>query len=182
LRSARSAADHALTDKPFQAYGWVKEMLQDGENALASVVSACGVDLVAKLKGAGGFTTNLESASGDLGRLASAIETGFTAVDTGKSAARAAGDLRYAERALGVIVKEMNITSVSPVFVFDVAHVGPAGTDPHNGTRYAVGGGIRLTLVSTVSVTATYAVNPRRRPGEGSGALVFSLTTRNLFD
>jgi hypothetical protein len=68
------------------------------------------------------------------------------------------------------------------VFAFDVAHIGPTGEDPHDGNRFAVGGGIRLTLVSTLNLTLTYAVNPQRRPGEGSGALFFALTMRNLFD
>jgi hypothetical protein len=124
----------------------------------------------------------LESAVGDLTPLASTIATRFAAIDTGRSAQRAAEDVGYAARALDVITKQMNVTSISPVFIFDVAHIDPAATDPHGGTRYAIGGGIRLTLVSTVSVTATYAVNPRRGPGEGAGALVFSLTTRNLFE
>ena len=43
------------------------------------------------------------------------------------------------------------------------------------------GGGIRLTLVSTVSFTAGYAVNVHPHPGEGTGAFFFSLTSRNLF-
>jgi hypothetical protein len=78
----------------------------------------------------------------------------------------------------------MRRATEKPVYVFrvDLAHaehpvrMASTGADAERdrgGTRYAVGGGIRLTLVSTVSVTATYAVNPQRRPGEGSGAGLF---------
>ena len=45
-----------------------------------------------------------------------------------------------------------------------------------------VRGGVRFTLVSTVSFTLGYAANPHSRPNEGPGAFFFSLTTRNLFE
>ena len=182
LHASRSAADHALADKPVQSYGWVKEMLPDGDFALDEVVSSCGVDLIAALNGVGASVSQLASASTDLTAQVSALREQFAAIDNRRSAERAGHDMAYAERALTIITRQMNITSISPVFIFDVAHIGPAGDDPYSGYRYAVGGGLRFTLASTVSFTATYAVNPRRRPGEGSGALVFSLTTRNLFE
>lgn len=182
LHASRSAADQAVADKPAQAYGWVKEMLPEGDNALATVVSTCGVDLVAALRGAGAATGDLEPASTDLRTMSSTIEMRFAAIDNDKWSARASADLAYAQRALDVILNQLNITSVSPVFVFDAAHLGPAGDDPYGGTRYAIGGGIRLTLASTVNMTLTYAANPRRRADEGSGAVVFALTMRNLFD
>jgi len=182
LHASRSAADHAAADKPAQAYGWVNEMLPEGDNALAEVVSSCGVDLVAALRGAGAASGDLEAASTDLRTMSSAIEMRFAAIDNDKWSTRASADLAYAQRALDVILNQLNITSVSPVLVFDAAHLGPAGADPYNGTRYAIGGGIRLTLASTVNMTLTYAANPRRRADEGSGAVVFALTMRNLFD
>jgi hypothetical protein len=157
-------------------------MLPEGDNALAEVVSSCGVDLVAALRGAGAASGDLEAASTDLRTMSSAIEMRFAAIDNDKWSTRASADLAYAQRALDVILNQLNITSVSPVLVFDAAHLGPAGADPYNGTRYAIGGGIRLTLASTVNMTLTYAANPRRRADEGSGAVVFALTMRNLFD
>ena len=182
LHDSRSAADHAVADKPAQAYGWVKEMLPEGDNALAAAVSTCGVDLAAALRGAGAASGDLESASTDLRAMSSAVEMRFAAIDNDKWSTRATTDLAYAQRALDVILNQLNITSVSPVFVFDAAHLGPAGSDPYGGTRYAIGGGIRLTLASTVNMTLTYAANPRRQADEGSGAVVFALTMRNLFD
>lgn len=182
LRSSSSAAKKGVAGKRPQAFGWVKEMLPDGDFALIAVVSACGVDLVTTLKGAAVATADLESASADLSQLSAAIVKSFNAIDTKRAGDRAAADVRYTERALGVITREMNVTSISPVFVFDVARIGPGGGSSDSGNRYAIGGGIRFTLVSTVSITATYAANPRKRPGERSGAFVFSLTTRNLFE
>jgi hypothetical protein len=82
---------------------------------------------------------------------------------------------------LDVITKQMSITSISPVFVFDAARLGPQPVGPYAGNRYGVGGGIRLTLLSTISFTTGYAVNVNPRPGEGTGAFFFSLTSRNLF-
>ncbi len=182
MASSRSASAHVIADKPVSAFGWVKQMLPGGNNALADLVDACGVQLVATLKGVGVATGDLESTTKDLAQSASAIATSFAAINTNAAGTRADADMAYAVRALNVITKQLNITSISPVFVFDVAHISPSSSDLYSGTRYAVGGGLRLTLLSTVSLTTTYAVNPRRGPGESSGAFVVSLTTRNLFE
>jgi hypothetical protein len=182
IHASRTAVDHAMTGKSAQAYGWVLELLPDGDNAIAAVVSTCGVDLVAALRKAGAPTSDLESASHDLETASSTIELRFAAIDDDKWAKKADADLEHARRALNVIMRQLNITSVSPVFVFDAARLGPAGDDPYGGNRYAIGGGLRLTVDSTVNMTVTYAVNPRRRADEGAGALVFALTLRDLFD
>jgi hypothetical protein len=182
LRASRTAAQHAVADKPAQAYGWVQEMLPDGNNALDKVVSTCGRHLVDALRSAGEPVDDLVSVSNAVKSSASFIEMRFAAIDGKRSAKRADDDIAYARHALNIILTQLNITSFSPVFVFDFAHLGPSGDDPYGGDRYAVGGGLRFTLASTASITMTYAVNPRRRIEEGSGAFVFSLTTRNLFD
>ena len=90
--------------------------------------------------------------------------------------ARASKDFAVAERALDTFLYQLNVYSVAPVAVFDIARVWPSGV----GTRYAIGGGVRLSLVS-VNFTAGYAVNPSRLPGEGPGALFFKLDVTNLF-
>jgi len=181
VQASRSAVEHASSDKPFQAYGWVMEMLPDGNNALEDVVTVCGSELVETLRGVGATTTDLESSTRDLEREANEIEANFRAIDTRKSAASAASDMKYADKALDVILRQLNVTSVSPVFLFDVANLRPAGGH-YAGTQYAIGGGVRFTLLSTVSLTATYAVNPHARAGAASSAFVVSLTTRNLFE
>lgn len=88
--------------------------------------------------------------------------------------------MAFVHRTLETLIKEVNIYSISPVAVFDVAHIGPA-TGGLGGTRYGPGGGIRFWLVSTFNFTLGYAWNPQHRPGEGPGAIFFSLETRDLF-
>jgi hypothetical protein len=90
---------------------------------------------------------------------------------------RAARDVAYTGRVLDVTFREMSLFSVSPVFVFDAARIGPAAGA---GTRYGVGGGVRISIVS-MDVTAGYAHNPARRPWEPRGAFFFSLDVADLF-
>ncbi len=70
----------------------------------------------------------------------------------------------------------MNIYSIAPVAIFDVARVWPTNTT----TRYALGGGVRLSLVN-MNFTLGYAANPKRQSGEGPGALFVSLDVSDLF-
>lgn len=90
---------------------------------------------------------------------------------------RAARDAAYTGRVLDVTFREMSLFSVSPVFVFDAARLGPAAGV---GTRYGVGGGVRISIVS-MDMTAGYAHNPAQRPGEPRGAFFFSLDVADLF-
>jgi len=90
--------------------------------------------------------------------------------------AHAERDFAVAERVLDTFLYQLNIYSVAPVGIFDVARVWPSGV----GVRYAVGGGVRLGLAS-VNFTVGYAANPSRLPGEGPGALFFKLDVTNLF-
>ncbi len=71
---------------------------------------------------------------------------------------------------------ELNIIAVSPVGIFDAARIWP---DKY-GTRFGIGGGVRLTLVN-FNVTLGYAVNPRPRAQEGRGAFFFSMDVTDLF-
>jgi hypothetical protein len=79
-------------------------------------------------------------------------------------------------RALDVLLNELNIYSVAPVAIFDVARVWPVG----QGVRYGVGPGLRLSVVN-VNFTSGYAYNPQRLPGEKLGALLFSLDVTGIF-
>jgi hypothetical protein len=182
LESSQNAARKAAAGRRTAAFGWVKDMLPDGESALAAVLSSCRMDLVARLAAAGVKTLDLESASRELEEFAALINTRMNAIDTNAASRKAAADMRYAQRALAIITREMNISSVSPVFVFDVARVEPDARVPYAGTRYGIGGGIRFTLLSSVSATATYAANVRRRAGEVRGAFLLQVTTRNLLE
>jgi hypothetical protein len=77
---------------------------------------------------------------------------------------------------LNAFLYELNIYSIAPVAVVDVARVWPTNT----GTRFAVGGGARLSLVN-MNFTLGYAANPKRQRGEGPGALFVSLDVSDLF-
>lgn len=171
-----SMVQHARKEKPVQAYGSIEELLPDGIGALADTVSACGTNLNGQI-----HDPAIAAASNDLDVLNKQVQQLWAAIDQNAATARANTDMSYVRRTINIILNQMNITSVSPVGIFDVAHIGPAANIPYSGTRYGVGGGLRFTLVSTVSFTCGYAWNPVRRPGEGAGAFFFSLSTRNLF-
>ena len=161
---------HAIADKPVGAFGSVKELLASGSGDLGLVVSACK-DLNAIVK-----DPPIESDLARLAQLAQSIQLDFAAINQDAAMARASADMSFAKRTLNIILQDMNIVSISPAFVFDVARLGPSGD-----TRFGVGGGIRISLVSSVNITAGYAWNPDRRVGEGPGAFFFSFNTRNLF-
>ena len=74
------------------------------------------------------------------------------------------------------LLHELNIIAISPVGVFDAARIWP----DKFGTRFGIGGGVRLTLVN-FNVTLGYAVNPQPRAREGRGAFFFSMDVTDLF-
>jgi hypothetical protein len=81
---------------------------------------------------------------------------------------------------LNTLFKEVNVFSISPVAVLDVARIGPE-QNSFGGWRYGPGGGVRLGLVSAVNFTVGYAWNLKQRQGEGPGAVFFSIGMRDLF-
>ncbi len=89
---------------------------------------------------------------------------------------RAENDLSVAQRVLNTFLYQLNAYSIAPVGIFDVARVWPTGV----GTRYAAGGGVRLSVVN-VNFTLGYAANPLHRAGEDPGALFFKLDVSDLF-
>ncbi|HEY6969197.1 MAG TPA: hypothetical protein VJA94_08335 [Candidatus Angelobacter sp.] len=176
IGSSLSLVKHARKDKPVQAFGSVQELLPDGIGALADTVAGCGTNLNGQI-----HDPAVAAASNAVDALNKQIQQLLGSIDQNAATAKANADMSYVRRTIDVILNQMNITSVSPVGIFDVAHIGPAANIPYSGTRYGVGGGLRFTLVSTVSFTGGYAWSPVRRQGEGAGAFFFSLTTRNLF-
>ena len=79
------------------------------------------------------------------------------------------------KRIVDALFDYVNIVAVSPVVVFDTSRIGP------NAVRHSAGGGIRFTMVSTVSFTMGWATNLGRQPGESRGAFFFSTEFRDLF-
>ena len=68
------------------------------------------------------------------------------------------------------------MVAVSPVAVFDVARIWPDAA----GTRYGVGGGVRLSVFN-FNTTVGYAFNLKHHPGDGRGALFFSMNFTDIF-
>jgi hypothetical protein len=119
----------------------------------------------------------------DLGSARQRMATAFTDLDVSAIAAqaeeKAKRDMKFPRRVFDQLTREANLVAVSPVAVFDAARLWQDGSSP-DGFRYAVGGGLRLSIVS-VDVTAVYAWNPSPRPGESRGALLLSMELSNLF-
>jgi hypothetical protein len=89
-------------------------------------------------------------------------------------------DVAFTGRTLDVIFRELNVVSVSPLFMFDVARIGARANPAYNKLRYGVGGGVRFSLVS-LDFDLGYSLNPNRLPAERRGAFVFSLNVSDLF-
>jgi hypothetical protein len=80
------------------------------------------------------------------------------------------------QKVLNAFLYELNIYSIAPVGIFDVARVWPSD----KGVRFAAGGGARFSLVN-LNLTVGYAFNPNRGPNEGIGAALVKLDLTDLF-
>ena len=85
----------------------------------------------------------------------------------------------YPRRVFSELSREANLVAISPLFIFDAARLRQRGFSSGS-VRYAVGGGLRLSIIS-LDVTTGYAWNPNRKPWESRGALLFSMEVSNLF-
>jgi hypothetical protein len=108
------------------------------------------------------------------------MEREFALIDQVAASKQAESEMSYVKRTLNSILYEMNFLSLGPMVMFDVAHMGPAGSKL--GTRYGIGGGLRFTLVSHVDFTLGYAANPKRITGERPGAFFFSMRFKDLLN
>ena len=108
------------------------------------------------------------------------MEAEFSQIDQKAADSRAKEDMALVRRTVNTLLRDTNVYSIGPVFVFDVARLGPkrAGL---GGVRYGPGVGLRLELASTAHFTAGYAWNTRPGPGEGRGTMFFSIGLRDLF-
>jgi hypothetical protein len=88
--------------------------------------------------------------------------------------------LLYTERTMGALFRELNIVSVSPFAMFDMARIGSSFGNNFGGFRYGVGGGVRFSL-ATLDVSLGYSLNPSPKSFERRGAFFFSLDIYDLF-
>ena len=176
VKMALNRATSAQSSSSAAQYGLVSALLKvdPDEDRLSKIVARCGdADLSAP-----GLLSN-----GDLQPVVdeqTKIEADFKLIDQTAAAKKAASDMLFVRRTLHTLFRDVNLISLSPVAVFDVANIGPAipGT---SGTRYGPGAGLRLELASAVHFTVGYARNLSPGPGEGSGSVFFSMGTRDLF-
>ena len=116
----------------------------------------------------------------ELPPLQKQIRQGLKRVSVSEIERKANQDVAYTSRILDTTFRELNLVAISPVAMFDVARIGGRTVSGYGGTRYGLGGGLRLSVVS-LDLTAGYSWNPKRRTGEGRGAFVFSLDISDLF-
>jgi hypothetical protein len=76
------------------------------------------------------------------------------------------------------IADHANIISVKPLVLFDVAHLGPGGTN--NETRFGLGGGFQIDIVMA-RFELGYVSSLNRVPGDPRGTFFGRLVLRRLF-
>jgi hypothetical protein len=134
-------------------------------------------DLAVSLRTAGqaDVASELDSLRNDIRRLELDIDAAHS-LPANKYQNRAWAKLAPGHRALDVFLHRLNVYSIAPVVLFDVARVWPVGQAVH----YGVGPGVRLSLIN-VNFTLGYAVNARRTAGEQAGAIYLKLDVVSLF-
>jgi hypothetical protein len=162
-----------------QQYGSVRALLSPSvevdENRLAKVMT-CVNDLNATLAMDQGIT----NASARLNTVRENMERLFGMIDQAQAEREAKAEMAFTRRTLNTLFNEVNLYSISPVLIFDVARVG-SGREGFGSWRYGPGAGMRFEIASTAHFTTGYAWNVKPKPGEGHGTFFFSLGVRDLF-
>lgn len=182
IKIATNNANGALTSSV--GYAYVTDLLRppttpgaaggdSDDDWLTKVVTRCS-NLVTALGGGSGIEVGPVKTAQD------SLDREFGAISQPNAQAKAIGDMAFVRRTLRTLFHDANLVSIGPVAVFDLARISPSGPGV-GGTRYGPGGGVRLELASSINFTAGYARNLSARPGEGSGAVFFSMGFRDLF-
>ncbi|HKG60121.1 MAG TPA: hypothetical protein VKB05_10180 [Pyrinomonadaceae bacterium] len=158
-------------------YGSIAEVLSEDpdDDQLLNVRQACETDLNGALKDA-----SLTPATSQVETLRTQLTAEFNKIDTKKAEKKARDDMAFTRRTLNTLFNDVNIYSISPVFVFDMARIGPRN-GAFGGTRYGPGAGLRFELATTAHFTFGYAWNVNQGPGEGRGNIFFAIGVRDLF-
>ena len=177
INIAKRRAQAATQSKGAAQYGNTATLLtvNETEDRLNEVRSACLEELNGQL-----MDVKVAAAAESVEQIHSEMEREFALIDQTAAAKQSESEMSYVKRTLNSILYEMNFLSLGPILIFDVAHLGPAGSKL--GTRYGIGGGLRFTLVSHVDFTMGYAANPKRIAGERPGAFFFSMRFKDLLN
>jgi hypothetical protein len=169
--ASRRAADSKASTDGGQQYGRVSALLtvDPHEDRLDKVINACR-----------NLDPRIDAPLASVDHERETLETEFSQINQ-KTAERKASDaMAFVGRTLHTLFYDMDLYSISPVAVFDAARMGPVGPG-FRGARYGPGAGLRLDLADSVNFTVGYAWNAQPGPGEGSGAVFFSMGVRDLF-
>ena len=167
----------AITPQGADPYGLIASVLSDDpdEIQLLKVNQSCESELNGALHDA-----NITAATGRIETLRTAMTAEFKQIDEDRAQKQATDEMAFTRRTLNTLFNDVNIYSISPVFVLDVARIGPRNHS-FGGTRYGPGAGIRFELATTAHFTLGYAWNVKRGPGEGRGNIFFAIGVRDLF-
>jgi hypothetical protein len=140
-------------------------------------LSAFAQRLIKSLQDAGAtqLSAEIQGSIKDIDSLSDPLR-GLNNIPSAKYEDEAWQKLAPGHRAIDVFLHELNVYSVSPVAIFDVARVWPV----NEGVRYGVGPGLRLSVVNA-NFTVAYGFNPNRSGLEGAGAVFFKLDITSLF-
>ena len=167
----------AITPQGADPYGLIASVLSEDpdEIQLLKVNQSCETDLNGVLRDA-----NISAATNRVETLRKAMTAEFNQIDEDGAQKQATDEMAFTRRTLNTLFNDVNIYSISPVFVFDVARIGPRN-GAFGGTRYGPGAGIRFELATTAHFTLGYAWNIKQGPGEGRGNIFFAIGVRDLF-
>jgi hypothetical protein len=175
IKRAIGRAQQAAQAKNETQVGSVAALLaaDEEEDRLNKVREACLTKLNSQLNDHG-----IAAAASRLEQIHLDMEQSYGQIDQSLASRQAETEMAYVKRTVKTLVNDLNLVAVSPVLIFDVAHLGPA--DNRLGTRYGIGGGVRVSLASSVDFNAGYVVNPKRLGGEPPGAFFFSIDFKDL--
>lgn len=170
--------NNAQSENNMTQYGSVTSLTNltpNDDDRLGVVQQYCGDGLNAYLNNPT-LTTDLTA----IAAKRTTLLTDLKKVDVSTAQKKAVADLALAHKTLNTLFTEINIVSLAPVAVLDIARIGPAQSQS-GGSRIGPGGGFRVELASYVDFTFGYAANIFRQPGEDHGAIFFSMNFRDLF-
>ena len=179
LARAKQRAASAAKNKPPEAYGLIAALLtspsSDDENRLRKVDETCVATLNGKIADA-----TLQAEGARLAAATAVMQGEFNQIDQKQAADHASEEMHYAKTTLETLLHDTNLLALSPIGIFDFAHIGPA-SDGLGGKRFGVGAGLRFTLVSTVEFGSGYAWTINHRAGETRGAFFVEMKFRDIF-